>query len=171
MEVINNRRSIRSFTDETVSDENIEKILRAAMQAPSAGNQQPWEFIVIKDKKRLLGLTAISPYAKPIGKASFCIAVLGNKKIAAFPENIYADLGASCQNMLLEATSLNIGSLWTSVAPLKDREEFLKEYLNLKDEHIPYALLAFGYPSSEDAFKYIDRYKRDRVFLDSYTKE
>ena len=79
MEVIFNRRSIRRYKKQAVEEEKIEKILRAAMQAPSAANQQPWEFIVVRDKDNLKKLSEISAYSKMVAEAPLAIVVLGNE--------------------------------------------------------------------------------------------
>ena len=79
MQEIFNRRSIRKFTTDAVEPEKIDRILRAAMQAPSAANQQPWEFIVVEDKENLKKLSDVSPYAKPVAGSAVTIALLGNE--------------------------------------------------------------------------------------------
>lgn len=80
MDVIFKRRSIRRYKDQAVEDEKIEKLLRAAMQAPSAVNQQPWEFIVVRDKSILNKLAGLSPYSKMVADAPLAIVVLGNEE-------------------------------------------------------------------------------------------
>lgn len=168
MKEINIRRSVRSYNSEKVSKEDILKILKSGMQAPSAGNQQAWEFIVIENKDSLQELTNISKYARAIGESSFSVLVLGTPIKARFVENIEQDLGAVCQNMLLEATHLGIGSLWTAVSPLKDRMDFAKKHFNLNDNLLPYALIAFGYPKDESAFKFKDYFDESKIHYEKY---
>ena len=79
MKVIDNRRSVRKFSNQEVDQVIVEKLLRAAMQAPSAGNQQPWEFIVVEDKVKLEELSNMSPYATPVKRSAVSIVVLGNR--------------------------------------------------------------------------------------------
>lgn len=117
MDAIFNRRSIRKYKDKPVEKEKIEKLLRAAMQAPSAGNQQPWEFIVIQDKENLKKLSGMSPYSKLIMNAPLTFVLLGNKDKMKFPENWQQDMGASAENILLEAVELGLGAVWLGVAP------------------------------------------------------
>ena len=80
MEAIFKRRSIRKYKDEPVSDELIDKLLRAAMAAPSAGNEQPWHFVVVKDKETLKRLSKLSPYASMLKDAPIGIVVCGDLK-------------------------------------------------------------------------------------------
>ena len=63
------RRSIRKYTAQPVLDEHVERLLRAAMAAPSAGNQQPWQFIVIRDRSVLEAVPEVHPYASMVPKA------------------------------------------------------------------------------------------------------
>lgn len=103
MDVIFNRRSIRRYKDQAVEQEKIDKILRAAMQAPSAVNQQPWEFIVVRDKENLKKLAGISAYSRMVADAPLAIVVLGNEARMRLQHNWEQDLSAATQNILLEA--------------------------------------------------------------------
>jgi nitroreductase len=75
MKNILNRKSIRRYTNRPVEDELIKQLLRAAMAAPSAVNEQSWEFVVVKDKKILNSITEIHPYAQMLKEASVAIIV------------------------------------------------------------------------------------------------
>ena len=96
-----NRFSCRNFEDKPVEKSDIEIILKAAMQAPSAGNQQPWEFIVVDKPDILEKLTKVSPYSTPVKTAKYAIMILGNNKLCKYPENIDMDLSACAENILL----------------------------------------------------------------------
>ena len=87
MNEIFNRASVRVFKDAPVEKEKIEMLLKAAMQAPSAGNQRPWEFIVVEDKKTLEQLSETDPYAKFVAKVPAAIVALGNTDEMRFPEH------------------------------------------------------------------------------------
>ncbi len=169
MDIINNRRSIRQFTDKAVEDEKIEKLLKAGMQAPSAGNQQPWEFVVVKNHETRKKLASIGPFAKPAEKAPVNIVVLGNTKDIKYIEMIDQDLSACVQNILLEATHLNLGSLWMGVKPIKDRMDIISETLSLPEHLEPFALLAIGYSDIENNF--VDRYKKEKVYFEKYNND
>ena len=101
MKEILERTSCRNFKDFPVSDEDTEKLLRAAMQAPSMGNQQPWDFLVITDKAKLEELAGIDTYAKFIAKTPEIIMILGDRNEMRFPETWMMDCSAAAQNMLI----------------------------------------------------------------------
>lgn len=168
MQVINNRRSVRKYNTNPVEKEKIEMLLRAGMQAPSAGNQQPWEFVIVKDKQIKDSLSQMSPYAGFAKEAPVLIVVLANQNFMKFPENMQQDLGAVCQNILLKAVDLDLGSTWLGVYPLIDRVNHLIDVLSLPEHVLPYAILSIGYPENPDANKYIDRYDPERVHVDKY---
>lgn len=160
-DIIFERRSIRNYTDKKVSDEIVDRIIRAAMFAPSAGNQQGWEFVVVRNRKLLDDLAEISPYATPLKKSNIAIVVLGNKTLK-YPQYLEQDLGAATQNLLLQITEEGLGGVWLGVAPEKDRMELVKNSLNLKGNLLPFAIVPFGY--SAEAEKVVDRYDEKKVW-------
>lgn len=155
------RRSIRNYTDEKVSDEIIDRIVRAGMFAPSAGNQQAWEFVVVRNRQVLDKLSEVSPYATPLKKANIAILVLGNKTLK-YPQYLEQDLSAATQNILLQITEEGLGGVWLGVAPEKDRMELVKNSLNLKEDSIPFAIVPFGYSAEKE--KVVDRYDSTKVW-------
>lgn len=169
MEAIFNRRSIRKYKNQLVEKEKINRLVRAAMQAPSAGNQQPWEFIVVQDKNNLVKLSNMSPYAKSIAEAPLAIVVVGNKERMRFPENWQQDVGAATQNILLEAVELNLGAVWMSIAPLTNRMEYITEMFNMPDKILPYCVVTIGYPIENNENKFIDRFDESRVYNETYS--
>ena len=166
LDAIFNRYSCRNFEDKAVDKADIDLILKAAMQAPSAGNQQPWEFIVVDKPELLEKLTKVSPYATPVKTAKCAIVILGNNKICKYPENIDMDLSACAQNILLQATNLGLGSVWLGIAPLEDRMKNVREIFNLEEYIRPFAIIPIGYPKRE--FKQKLRYDEKRVHFNSY---
>ena len=168
MENIFVRRSIRKYKNIQIEKEKIEKLLHAAMQAPSAGNQQPWEFLILENKETLGKLSKISPYATMLKEAPLAIIVLSNTEKMRFPEYWQQDLGAATQNILLEAVELGLGSVWLGVAPLKEREDFIKEMFNLPNEVTPFNIIVLGYPSEGQENKFVDRYDEARVHFEEY---
>lgn len=168
METINRRRSIRKFKDEKVEAEKVILLLRAAMQAPSAGNQQPWEFIVIEKTTTKEAIAKMSPYAGPAGKAPLIIAVLANEQRMRFPENMQQDLGACSQNILLEAVVQGLGATWMSVYPQEERIQAMRQSLNLPEHIIPYNIIIVGYPYSDDANRFVDRFDDERIHYENY---
>lgn len=166
MKEIFSRVSVRKFKNIKVEDEKIEKLLRAGMAAPSAGNQQPWEFIVIENKETLKKLSEFSPFAKCVFEAPLAIIVLANKDKLKYPENWQQDLGAATENMLIEAVHLDLGAVWLGVAPLEDRMKYIKDMFHLCDNLDVYAVVPFGYPISIP--KSEDRYDEKKVHFERY---
>ncbi|MFK4784748.1 nitroreductase family protein [Fusobacterium sp. MFO224] len=166
MEAIFNRRSVRKYKDKPVEKEKVIKLLKAAMQAPSAGNQQPWEFIVVQEKDNLKELSKVSSFAKFVEDAAVAIVLLSDEERLKYPENWQQDMGAAAENILLEATDLGLGGVWLGVAPFEDREEHLKDMFLLNDNLRPYCVIALGYPVEGLGNKFIDRYDEKRVHFE-----
>lgn len=166
MSIIFKRHSVRKFTDEKVQDEIIENLLKAGMQAPSAGNQQAWEFIVVSKAEDKLAISRMHEFAKPAEKASHLIITLGNLNRTRFHRMIDQDLGACNENILLQATQEGLGAVWLGFHPIEDRTLKLKEYLNIPDYCIPFSVICVGYPAAEGDVKL--RYDESRVHFDRY---
>ena len=163
MESIFTRRSVRSYNDKYVEEEKVEKILKAGMQAPSAGNQQPWEFIVVRDREILKKLASASIYAKCVDTAPVAIVLLINNDGLRFPDYAAQDMGACTQNILLEAVKQGLGAVWLGIAPLKDREKRVSGIFDLDDKFEPFAIIPMGYPLNDDANHFIDRFDDNKV--------
>lgn len=163
MESIFERRSVRSFKSQRVEDEKVEKMLRAGMQAPSAYNQQAWEFIVVRNKEIMKRLSTSNQYAGSLADADVCIIILGNTEKMTLQLMWEQDLGACTQNVLLQATELGLGSVWYGTTPYKDRMEFIQKEFNLTENLLPYCMIGIGYPKNENANHFIDRYDADKV--------
>lgn len=167
-EAIFTRRSVRHFIKKDVSQEQIEKILRAAMAAPSAVNQEALRYIVIRDRELLKTLSEVSSYATPLATCNVGIVVVGYTG-GAYPEGLEQDLGAAVQNMWLQATEEGLGAIWLGISPEKRRMELVKQDLKLADNIIPLALFAIGYKNEENSgiSKNIpdpyDRYDEDKI--------
>lgn len=141
------RRSIRSFIKEKkVEQEKIDILLRAAQQAPSACNKQPWEFLVLNDEKVIDSIAPIDKHYVLAAKAPLLIIVLGNEKTSYRGENGLAwypqDLSASIQNILLQAAELGLGSVWIGTYPDEVRINGLKKHFNMPEHITPFAVIA-----------------------------
>lgn len=163
MEAIFTRRSVRSFKNQRIEDEKVDKMLRAGMQAPSAYNQQAWEFIVVRNKQVLKRLSTSNQYAGSLADADVGIIILGNTEKMTLQLMWEQDLGACTQNILLQATALGLGAVWYGTTPYKDRMEFIQKEFNLSENLLPYCMLGIGYPKNENANTFIDRYDADKV--------
>ncbi|MDP0506207.1 MAG: nitroreductase family protein [Fusobacterium sp. JB019] len=163
MEEIFVRRSIREFSNKKVESNKVEEILRAGMQAPTAGNQRAYKFVVIENKEVLKKLSNLSLYAAPIEKCSVAIVVLKDENVARFPENLEQDLGAVVENMLLEAVYLELGAVWLGVSPLSERMDFVVDVLKLQKGEVPYCVIPIGYPGENQSNRFIDRYDEKKI--------
>lgn len=161
MEAIFRRRSVRQFTGDPVSREDIELILRAGMQAPSAGNQQPWHFIVIDDQELLKGIAAVHPYASMLPKADCGILILGDLSREVHAGYWVQDCAACAENMLLAVTERNLGGVWLGVYPVEDRVTNIRKLFGLAESLVPFAVVAIGHPASHP--ERADRYDASRV--------
>ncbi|MDO5701796.1 MAG: nitroreductase family protein [Lachnospiraceae bacterium] len=161
MDEIFRRISVRKFEDRPVEDEKIDQILRAAMAAPSAGNQQPWEFYVVKDRETIEKMAKCSPYARCAMKAPAVIVPCMKMKGMRLPEMVMIDLSIATQNILLEITSLGLGGVWLGVAPVEERMSKVDEALGIGDELRSFALVPVGYPAEDRPQE--DRYSPERV--------
>lgn len=167
MNSIFTRRSVREYQNKPVEPEKIERILRAAMQAPSARNRQPWEFLVVTNPEKIASLAATSPYAKPASKAPVLILALANLQIAGERNKMWPqDLSASVQNLMLQAVEEGLGSCWMGVYPVENICTGLKKALDLPAHIMPFAMISVGYGAQEN--KFVDRFLPERVHYESY---
>ena len=151
-EVVKNimtRRSIRKYTGQSVEKEKIEILLKAAMSAPSAGNQQPWDFIVITQKEIIKKVRQASPYAAPLEGAPLCIIVCAGLQKERFPGNWVLDCSAATENILLAAHAIGLGAVWIGIYPEQDRMKYLSRIFNLSGNIKPMAVISIGYPAEE----------------------
>jgi len=167
MEEIFTRRSIRKFKDQVIEPEKIDKLLRAAMQAPSAANQQPWEFIVVQDKAMLEQVSQASPYAKPVAGSAVTFVLLADKNALKIPTAWEQDLGAAAENLLLEAVHLGLGGVWLGVATSDTVMENVSRLFQLPEQLKPFALISVGYPD-EQKNQFIDRYNAEKVHYEKW---
>ena len=169
MKEIFNRRSIRKFTEQPVEQEKIDRLLRAAMQAPSAANQQPWEFIVVKEKAALESLSKVSPYSKPVAGSAVTFVLLANSGELRVPTAWEQDMSAATQNLLLEVVYLGLGGVWFGVATSEIVVENVRKLFNLPDSIKPFALISVGYPA-EQKNEFVDRFKAEKVHNEKWFK-
>lgn len=161
MSSIFHRTSIRRFVSEVKpSRQELEQILRAAMAAPSAGNQQPWEFYVVTDSVKLAKLAAASPYAGCVSKAPVAI-VPCYRKVCRWPEYAQIDMSAAMENMLLQIDELGLGAVWLGIAPLQERMDAVRQVLALPDEVEAFAVVPVGQPAESHGQQ--DRFAADRI--------
>ncbi|MDR0948868.1 MAG: nitroreductase family protein [Lachnospiraceae bacterium] len=161
--VIRERRSIRKYQKgKEIPQNDIDMMLEAAMMAPSANNQRPWEFIVIKSEELRKEIMKVHPYAGFLADASLAIIVCGrNHRIESdTPQGYWVqDCSAATENILLQAAGLGYGTVWCGVYPSMDRVEAIMKLLNLSN--IPLNVIAVGVPDESPAARGF--YDKERV--------
>lgn len=166
MEAILNRKSIRKFKDLKISDDIVEELLKAGMAAPSAGNEQPWEFIVLRDKEILKKITEVHPYSQMLLNIDVAIVVCGDESKEVFKGFWVQDCSASTENILIAAEDKGLGAVWLGVYPLADRVQSIKEILNLPASVIPLSIIPVGYPDEQR--EPADRFNKTRIHYDRW---
>ena len=149
LEAIMNRKSIRKYTDRPISQEDIMTILKAGMAGPSCVNARDWYFVVTQDSDKLNQMAdANGRPAEPLRKAKLGILVCGDLN-RAFPrakDYWVIDASIACQNMILAAEELGIGSVWLGTWPQMERVEAQRKLFDLPEHLVPHSIIAFGWP-------------------------
>ena len=161
IEAIMTRRSIRQFTGEPVSDEHIEALMRAAMAAPSAGNQQPWRFVIARDPEVRARLAVATQYASPVGRAPLGIVVLADTRENRHPGYWVQDCSAAVENILLTAHALGLGGVWIGVHPVEDREAEVRAIVEAPEGFAALCMIAIGHPATPGPE--VDRFNAENV--------
>lgn len=177
LDVIFSRKSVRSYTDQPVSDEQVETMLRAAMAAPTGMNVQPWRFVVIRDqavKDKLAG-----PRGGMIAQAPVVFVICGETTLMRKPfgqpdaeavevenGNWTQDCSAATENLLLAAEALGLGAVWTAAHPYADRVNPIREALGLPENVTPLCVVPCGYPAGDDQPK--DKWKPENIHYDKW---
>lgn len=149
MKVILTRRSIRRYTSKPVAEEIIKELLNAAMSAPSAGNQQPWEFIVITDRKLLDEIPHVHPHAQMCRQAPVAILVCGDLQRETHGGFWVQDCSAATENLLIAANAKGLGAVWVGVYPREERVQAMRNLIKVPEHIIPFALIPIGHPAEK----------------------
>ena len=165
LQLIFKRRSIRKFTPEPISDEEIRSLLQAGMAAPSAHNKQPWYFIVIKERTLLNRIAEVHPYARMLYDAPLSIAVCADPSLTSSTYWVL-DCSAAAENILLAATALGLGSVWIGIYPRQERMKTIKKILSVPDHFQVLSLIAIGHPAEKKEAR--TQFNPQRVFLNSW---
>jgi nitroreductase len=164
LEAIFTRRSIRKFLPQAVSRAEIEELLQAAMAAPSAGNAQPWLFLVIADKIKLAQIPSIHPYAAMCPESAAAILVCSDPGVEKYAGFWPQDCSAATQNFLLAARARELGTVWCGIYPAEERMRDFRKMFGLPEAVMPFALVALGRP--DQPFGRRDRYDAAKVHWD-----
>ena len=161
------RRSIRAYTSEAVSNEAVQKLLEAAMAAPSAAATDPWRFAVVRNRNMLSRIADALPFGKMLGSAALGIVVCGDLEAAHDQQLSYLlqDCSAATENLLLCAHVLGLGACWLGVHPREQRVKSLREILGLATSLLPVACVAIGYPAEKKESR--TRFNPDYVWIEN----
>jgi nitroreductase len=166
IEAIRTRRSIRRYTGETVPDDVLTEILKAAMSAPSAGNQQPWHFVVVADRAVREAIARFHPYAQMVPEAPVAIVVCGDLRLESYKGCWVQDCSAATQNMLLAAHAKGLGAVWVGIYPVEERIRGMRGLLGIPDHVVPLSMVSIGHPGEKKAPP--SRFRQERVHRDRW---
>jgi nitroreductase len=161
IEAILSRRSIRRYTPQPVPEGVVEQLLEAAMSAPSAGNEQPWQFVVITDRRTLDEIPGFHPYAEMVKEAPVAILVCGDLRLEKYKDHWVQDCSAATQNLLLAAHAKGLGAVWVGIYPTEERILRVRKLLGLLRHVVPLCLVPVGHPAERVPRE--ERYDGSRV--------
>ena len=160
------RRSIRKYTKQAIPDEVIKELLEAGVSAPSAWNQQPWQFIVIDNREVLDEASQVLPNGKLLKDANKAILVCGDLNLETHKGYWPIDCSAATQNILLAAHSKGLGACWLGIYPREERVENLKKLFKTPEHIIPFSVISLGFPDEES--KKVDRYDDSKIHKNTW---
>ena len=166
MEAIYRRRSIRRYQNRPVHKDLLKMIIKAGMNAPSAGNEQPWHFIVVDDRRILDDIPTFHPHSRMLLEAPAAIVVCADTSNVKYPEYWPQDCAAATQNMLLAIADLDLGGVWLGVYPKTERVERLQNIFKMPDHIVPFSIIALGYPAEHKPAK--DLFEAHRIKHNSW---
>ncbi len=168
LESIMSRSSVRSYTDQPVEQDKVEVMLKAGMAAPTGGNRQPWELVVITDRNILDAIPVAVKAAGMASKAQLAIAVCGKPSQAFLPGYWIQDCSAVTENILLAAHAMGLGAVWCGVYPENGtgRVASIKSLLALPSGVLPLSIIVIGYPDSEPTIK--DKWDPSKVHYNQF---
>jgi nitroreductase len=144
----------------------LRKVLEAAMNAPSAGNQQAWQFVVVRDREILSKITEVHPYAQMLKQAQAAIVVCGDLPAQKHQGYWVQDCAAATQNAMLAAHALGLGAVWLGVHPRVDRVKGVQKVLGLPKGIVPLSIIALGYPGEK--LRAVKRFTRAKVHYEKW---
>jgi nitroreductase len=149
MDAILSRRSIRKYTSESITEATLQELLEAAMSAPSAGNEQPWHFVVISDRQVLDEIPKVHPYSQMLREASLAILICGDKTLEKYPGFWVQDCAAAAENLLIAVQAKGLGAVWLGIYPVEERVIALRKLLSIPEHVIPFSLIPVGHPGEK----------------------
>ena len=169
LENIQTRTSIRQFTGEKILQEHVDKLLHAAMSAPSAINRQPWAFVVVTDQQLLDQMGEAMPNCRCNNGAAVAFVMCGDmtKAIDGDMQGFWIhDVSAATENLLLAAHAMGLGAVWTGVYPRMERVKMVQDFLSLPEHIIPLCIVPVGVPAEQPAVK--DKYNAEIIHYNKW---
>ena len=179
MQNILSRKSVRSYTGDTIPAEVMENILKAAMAAPTGMDVRPWIFIVLTDKSQYETIFAGNFNMKKFMESGAVVVVCADTTVTraprenpdgpavTMPNQIWRDdMGACTENLLLAVEAYGLGACWTACYPFPNTMEPVKRTLGLPETVVPYAIVPIGYPSTDNLPK--DKWDPSRIHYDRW---
>jgi nitroreductase len=166
LKAIMTRRSIRRFTGEVITDEQLDTLLRAGFQAPSAHNFQPWNFVVLRDKNLLQKISQFHKYAKMLPDAGCAIVVCGDEEKQPAKGFLVEDCSAAIQNILLASHGIGLGAVWCGLYDSSDLVSSMSEVLELPDNIIPIGMVVVGNRDEEKELS--NNYDSNKIHYDKW---
>jgi nitroreductase len=164
LDLMYTRRSVRDFTSEAVTEQQIDSMLKAAMAAPSARDLRPWHFVVVTERATLDELAEVHKYAHMLKEAPSAIVVCGDQKISE--RHWVEDTCVATQNILLAASALGLGGVWISLYPKKKHQRAVRDLLHIPEHVGVLCVVALGYPSEKPKERTI--YDAERVHVEEW---
>jgi nitroreductase len=164
---IEGRISVRKYLPFVMPQNDIDKILKAGLEAPSAMNRRPYEVIVNTDNAFWKEFAAVKPTCEIASTASLTVLVVGDSNKNPTSEFMIEDCSLVSQNMLLEAFDLGYGSLWAGIKFESDFYKKLIEYFKLPEGYIPVSLLIFG-KAAEHKGHETERFEKAKIHLGKF---
>ena len=143
-DAIRSRRNVRTYSEEAIAPEDLDRILEAARRAPSAGNQQAWDFIVSTDREQLARLTRVGPAAGHVAGSAATIALVAPRSDdPQMRDLVQFDLGQATMSIMLAAADLGIGSAHAGAHD----QELARRLLGVPEDRFCAVLVTLGVPA------------------------
>jgi nitroreductase len=157
--VIEARRSIRKYKKEVPSDDLIKQCIEAACYAPSAQNSQPWKFVIVKDREKILALSKTQPYSAFLVNAPVVIVALAEEEKS--PRHWVEDLSCAIMLLMLKAAELGLGTCWNAVysPESQKREEYVRNLLGIPKKYRVLANIGLGFPDEKPGKKKVKSFE------------
>jgi nitroreductase len=161
MDAIFSRKIIRKYLPKPVTCDLIENILKAGMNAPSAGDEQPWHFVIIDKHYLLQKISEFHPYAKMLKDAPAAVLVCGDQNVLKFKDLWIQDCSAASENMLLAAHDIGLGAVSIGIYPAENLVREVRGIMNIPQHIVPFSIIGMGYPAEEKTGRL--RYDKSKV--------